>query len=94
VRPPTSSFDWPVSKQTNDWLNFPTENFSFSGLQPAAEHKVYTSQPTSSDILSVEMDGQMKPAMQWVFKGEDSGEQKFEESCAGKGWIHDIGTFR
>jgi hypothetical protein len=36
------------------------------------------------------MDGQMKPAMQWVFKGEDSGEQKFEESCAGKGWIHNI----
>jgi len=45
----------------------------------------------TSNTLSVEIDGETKSAMQWVFK--DSGERKFEENCAGKGWIHDMGFF-
>jgi hypothetical protein len=86
--------DWPREMRDTwaqaEWIR----GHILSGVDARYMNMTNWTEIKSSDTLSVEIDGQMKPAMQWVFKGEDGGEAKFEKSCAGKGYIHDLGSFK
>lgn len=46
-----------------------------------------------SDVLTVEIDGEMKRAVQWVFN-TGKAEDGFEEHCRGKIWIHNLGALQ
>ncbi|KAJ5382699.1 hypothetical protein N7517_000610 [Penicillium concentricum] len=44
----------------------------------------------SSDALVIQVDGEWRNAIQWVFYS-DHAEELFAQCCKGKIWIHSIG---
>lgn len=48
---------------------------------------------SESDVLTIEVDGECKKAVQWVFNTHDAIDG-FEDQCQGKVWIHSLGSYR
>ena len=50
-------------------------------------------QITEEDIMTVQIAGERRMAIQWVFY-TTKARLAFEEQCRGKIWLHNLGTFK
>ncbi|OCK90250.1 uncharacterized protein K441DRAFT_666276 [Cenococcum geophilum 1.58] len=64
-----------------------------SGTNRKFEQLTHWSQITDEDILTVQIAGERRTAIQWVFH-TTKARHAFEEQCRGKIWLHSLGTLK
>ncbi len=64
-----------------------------SGVHAKCLHMIDATKIKESDVLTVEVDGEEKRSIQWVFHTYNA-KDAFAEKCAGKVWIHNVGCFK